>query len=412
MREADTSPQDGGRRRLVPRLSPVEAVALAYLAASLFLISVSGRRYYWILPECGLIVAKMALWAVPAVAVAIVADVFGWAARSRRLVLLAYYLLLTIALIGTQLEASLIRTHYLSRMTRMVREVGVLSLACMVLLAVALAVGWYRHRERTVEVLRGQAVQLVYALRLLVALVFLFVAYSNLKAAIPLLRPGLYDGWFYRLDRVLMLGHDPLELVSRIRWEWFATLMKRSYFFLFFFVLFGLSGAFVFRSALYMERTMLALLLVYVVGTMGYYLAPSVGPAFFNETSRLFRHTADSPLKLSLYNAYVQFCRHPYTAAVFPFNGLAAFPSLHVAQMAVLLYSLSRIEKALVWMLVLPCILLTVATVYLGWHYVVDIPGGLLVAWIAGLLSRQIYKRWPLAARSPATVVDSLQHVG
>ena len=384
--------QSSDRHRRFVWLNPVEAVTLGYLAASILLIWVSGRRFYWLLPECARIVAKMAVWAVPPAAAAVFADVLGWATRRKRIILLAYYVFLTVALMGTHLEAALIRTHYLSRFTRLVDEVGWLSPACMLVLAVAVAIGWYRDRRRTAQVLRVQAAELAYAVRLLVSLVFLFVAYSNLIAAIPLLRPGLFDGWFYRLDQLLFLGHDPLELVSRIRTEWFVTLMQRSYLFLFFFILFGLSGTFLFGSVREMERTLFSFVLVYAVGTIGYYLTPSVGPAFYNETSHLFRHCADSALKLSLYNAYVEFCRHPHTAPVFPFNGLAAFPSLHVAQMAIFLYSLWRCEKVLAWLLVLPCFLLTVATVYLGWHYVVDIPGGLLVAWAAVFLCRRLYR--------------------
>jgi len=389
----------GAGLRFAHLLYPVEVLVLWLTVGAIVLLALAGRRFCWLLPDSLLLVGRMAAWVFPNVVICYLAAAFGWRAGLRRGLMLAYYALLTAGLIGCNLAAALVRSQLLSRAGAAFYQIAPVNVACALILLAAVPLGWRRRGRIFLQEWGQLSREFLRALRLCISLVFLFVAYSNLKAAVPLLRPGLYDHLLYRLDRMLFFGFDPLKFVGSLRIPWLVTLMQRSYYFLFFFILFGLSGSLFFRSSRYMAKVLLAFALVYAVGLVGYYLVPSVGPAFYNATSGFFRHTAHSTLKMWLYNAYVEFCRHPHTAPIAPFSGLAAFPSLHLAQMAVFLYYLWECEKWLVALLALPALLLSVATVYLGWHYVVDLPAGLLVAAVAVGLAERIHRAWPQPMR-------------
>lgn len=375
------------------RLYTVEVVVLAFLLVGVLLLEVSGRHFAWIIPQCLVLVVKIAAWVFPCVVLTYLAEAFQWRHTWRRALLVGYYAVLAAALIAFDLVGALLKSQFLARVTYIFRQIAWINAAALLVLLASLPPALRRYGKEVGIRWWSLSRQYLAALRLCISLAVLFAVYSNLKVAMPLLRPGLYDHLFYAADRALFLGHDPLKLISSFRPHWFITLMHRSYFFLFFFISFGLSGSLFFGSARYMERSVLALALAYIIGLAGYYLAPSVGPAFYDDTYELFRHTANSVVKMWLYNAYIDFCQRPYTASVAPFQGLAAFPSLHVAQIAVFIYYLWGCEKFLVGLLALPALLLTVATVYLGWHYVVDLPAGLLVAYLAIRLERYLSRR-------------------
>jgi hypothetical protein len=67
------------------------------------------------------------------------------------------------------------------------------------------------------------------------------------------------------------------------------------------------------------------------------------------------------------------------------FGGIAAFPSLHVAHMALLAAIAWNAARPYAYLMVLMTVLTFVATMGFGWHYAVDAIGGvglaLAVAW-------------------------------
>ena len=61
-------------------------------------------------------------------------------------------------------------------------------------------------------------------------------------------------------------------------------------------------------------------------------------------------------------------------------NGIAAFPSLHIAISCVLLFFLFRYVRLVFWLCFFPFLIMVIATIYFGWHYVVDDIAGFLLA--------------------------------
>jgi membrane-associated phospholipid phosphatase len=66
------------------------------------------------------------------------------------------------------------------------------------------------------------------------------------------------------------------------------------------------------------------------------------------------------------------------------------FPSLHVGLSSLVLWYGYRLSRRWFWILLLPVVANWVSTVYLRYHYLVDVFAGWVVAavaiWIAGLL--------------------------
>jgi hypothetical protein len=117
-----------------------------------------------------------------------------------------------------------------------------------------------------------------------------------------------------------------------------------------------------------------AMIYAFLAGSLFYYFFPSSGPASFF-------HSADFiPLQRATFMKFQQVhSRLPVTTYL---GGMIAFPSFHVAWAVLTTYAAlpdRRLFRAVaVWNA-----MVVVSTVLLGWHYVVDVPAGLLLAALA-----------------------------
>jgi membrane-associated phospholipid phosphatase len=123
-----------------------------------------------------------------------------------------------------------------------------------------------------------------------------------------------------------------------------------------------------------------ALSVNWVLGAASYFLLPSLGPIYADpEAFARLPHTEVTRLQNVLLDQRIEFLVHPATATP---QSIAAFASLHIsmsltAALAAQLLGLGRRLRIALWTWLA---LTTVATVYLGWHYVLDDLGGLLIA--------------------------------
>lgn len=116
---------------------------------------------------------------------------------------------------------------------------------------------------------------------------------------------------------------------------------------------------------------------------------PTAGPVFYQPDAFNLAGTSSAALQQIL---------ERYMAGELPqdgtFPGTMAMPSLHIGVTALAAYLLARVRK---WTLfiTLPWFILTwIATVVLGWHYIVDGLGGILVSGVAYLVARGQQHLW------------------
>ncbi|WP_051441859.1 phosphatase PAP2 family protein [Arthrobacter sp. H14] len=209
-----------------------------------------------------------------------------------------------------------------------------------------------------------------------------YVAYRNLKSFLPFLQERLTDRALMATDSWFAFGSHPADVLHTLLGTGFTTVVLSAvYMFYMLFVPITLAAALVWsndltRGAWYVT----ALSFNWILGTATYYMLPSLGPIYVNEQPFAdLPPTAVTDLQEALYENRLEVLADPHaTEAV---HGIAAFASLHVSVVftAALIAHLARLPKPVRWTMWGFLVLTSIATVYFGWHYVVDVPAGLAV---------------------------------
>ena len=242
-----------------------------------------------------------------------------------------------------------------------------------------------------------------------------YMAYRNLKSVVPLLRPGeLFDRQLAELDRSMFGGHDPAALLHAALGTGVAThVLSSAYVVFIVFLPLTIGVALVFlddlRAGLFYTT---AQSVNWVLGAASYFLLPALGPIYAYPAAFAGLPVSEvTGLQQMLLDQRVDFLRDP--AAATP-QAIAAFASLHIsmsltAAVAAHLLGLGRRLKIGLWIWF---VLTTLATVYLGWHYVLDDVGGVVLAVMALALARFLCGTDFRAARQARRATASLERTG
>ena len=231
-------------------------------------------------------------------------------------------------------------------------------------------------------------------------LLFITLAiYSNVKARVPYINPTVGDGFFADLDQTLF-GSGFIAAIE----DWFRGDADVAEFFTGIY-LHGYLWMMVLIFLLYMRRdqfamrwTIMAVCFTYLLGILLTVAHPSYGP-FFVDPER-WRWLAGSEIgttqnwltAMNDHNAIM--LSAGYRVEAVAFAGIAAFPSLHVGHMFVMLVVALRTFKLYaVWMFGVAT-LTFLATIGFGWHYAVDAIGGALLAAGVTHLTWVLMRRW------------------
>ena len=214
-----------------------------------------------------------------------------------------------------------------------------------------------------------------------------YFTYHNLKSwdVFNAPRDAMLTSW----DRWLFLGHSPAVLLHELLGQHVAAWVLMVWY-----EAFPALVVVAFPAAVVLAPRMrdayvgiAAFVWVWILGTATYYAIPSLGP--FHAAPGDFAGLPHMPIQNTQAQYLAQrddLLAHPHASDAFA--QISAFASLHVAVTAAILglawwHRLRRTTAALAVFLAGTC----VATVYLGWHFAVDIPAGLLVAALAWLLA-------------------------
>lgn len=243
----------------------------------------------------------------------------------------------------------------------------------------------------------------------IVAFYIAYLCYRNIKSYVPLVRPELFDhdlegfeGWVF--------GSEPAELLHSLLGTGISAHVLSAVYLLFLpFVPISLAFALVWSSdvsaALWWVS---AVSLNWVLGLLSYFLVPSLGPAFSSpELFRTLPDTGVTALQQTLMGTRELFLSRPADSGLL--QSIAAFASLHVAVVftgAVMAWML-KAPRPLRLGLWIYLALTTLATIYLGWHYVVDDLAGFMIGGLAVYLSA-LLTGWRIQ-REPRHGVPALQ---
>jgi membrane-associated phospholipid phosphatase len=276
-------------------------------------------------------------------------------------------------------------------------------MASLVALAVVVDIGGraaWRSRNpvpsraalRSVRRERWSGLRVLAVASALVSFYVTYIAYRNLKSTVPLLRPDeLFDRQLADYDRALFGGSDPAALLHGLLGTGVAAeVLALVYVAFFYFVMVSLVLALVFaprpQGGIFFVT---ALSINWALGAASYFTLPALGPIYVTPAGFAdLPTTAVSHLQGVLERQRAQFLADP--TAIEVHQGIGAFASLHTsiiftAAVAAHLLGLDRRLRIGLWV---GFALTTIATIYLGWHYVLDDLAGMVIGVTALALAR------------------------
>ena len=231
-----------------------------------------------------------------------------------------------------------------------------------------------------------------------------YLSYHNLKSWDVLNAPR--DDMLLRWDRFLFLGNDPATLLHGLLGEHYAA-----YVLMVIYESFSTLVTFTVVAMVVLPRRMrdayafiASAIWTWIFGTISYYAIPSLGP--FDSAPELFRglpHLMIQDTQALYMDQRAQLLAHPEWSD--SFAQVSAFASLHTGVTTLILlmvrwFGLRLLTRAMTIYLICTMI----ATIYLGWHFVLDDVAGLAMAWVAVAIgTRMVYPggKRPIAATAP-----------
>ena len=239
--------------------------------------------------------------------------------------------------------------------------------------------------------------------RILAALKIVMTIYCIIKQAIPIINPVLYDDILWKIDKFIHFGFSPTLLsLKSLSATTVTSFIDSTYILWYFFKIPFLITFIWFVDQKKRNHFFSAYFLLWIVGGLLAVLFPSVGPVY--KYPGLFAgldipHA--SALQKQLWIHYNEILHHPEYFRAFVYEGVAAFPSLHVAVIA--LFCIFSRELNKIFFIFMLCYTLIVQTgsVHLGWHYAIDGYFGMILAFFCyfvtehrvGIMSYPIFRK-------------------
>lgn len=224
--------------------------------------------------------------------------------------------------------------------------------------------------------------------------IILFV-YKELYLMVRPIHPIDYDTLLIAIDH-WMIGVNPTQWMAQFIHPFITEILQIAY--TSYYLLFVLLGVEMYRRNPVQEFDTAAFYIVYgfYLSYLGYFLLPAVGPRFtLHEFSLL---DMDMP-GLLLTKAFRDFVNFAESVPVGVENPVAVvqrdvFPSGHTQLSLVMVYLAFRYHLQTRWLFVVLVTLLIIGTVYLRYHYVIDLIAGAFFFLLTIWSGRRIRKWW------------------
>ena len=218
--------------------------------------------------------------------------------------------------------------------------------------------------------------------RILAALKIVMTIYCTIKQAIPIINPALYDDILWKIDKFIHFGFSPTLLSLKLFSATAITSFIDSTYIIWYF--FKIPFLIIFIWFVDQEKRnhfFSAYFLLWMAGGLLAVLFPSVGPVYkYPDLFAGLNIPHASALQKQLWTHYNGILHHPENFRTFVYEGVAAFPSLHVAVIALFCIFSRELNKTLFIFMLCYTLIVQTGSVHLGWHYAVDGYFGMLLA--------------------------------
>jgi membrane-associated phospholipid phosphatase len=212
-----------------------------------------------------------------------------------------------------------------------------------------------------------------WRLRLLFYPAAMGISFYALGEAVPLLGIPKVDGLLLHWDRAL-LGETPA-----LTWEpwlrpWLEDLAMADYLFFFYYLIAG-PGYYCLQDVRLFRKCIVGLFTMYGLAFMGYTIFPAAGPHCWMS----FKTPLQGPW---LFDWTIKTVNEGS-------NSMDVFPSIHLAASFYLLLFDWQHARRRFWWVLTPCLMLWFSTMYLRFHYFVDLLAGVVVALVGWWVARR-----------------------
>ena len=212
------------------------------------------------------------------------------------------------------------------------------------------------------------------------ALVLVPLTYKELSYLIPLVHPRDFDWELAAIDH-RMLGVHPTVWLERVTAPWLSEILQLSYLTYYFLPL--LLGVTLWRKGRFGEFHFFLFVVVlgFYLSYLGYIAVPAIGPRFILADQQRVPLTGVwtfDRIRVSLDRA----------------EGITrdCFPSGHVELSLLVLYYARRFHRRIFWWILPAGVGLIISTVYLRYHYVIDVVAGALLAGLIVMAARPLHR--------------------
>jgi membrane-associated phospholipid phosphatase len=223
------------------------------------------------------------------------------------------------------------------------------------------------------------------------------VLFDSMGDIIPGIWPRYLDDLLIRADLWLFGGRHPTVLFERFIHPLLTTAMQFAY--ISYYPMAIVLGVVLFRkkNETAFDEAVFGIILCFYLSYLGYLLFPAVGPRFTLAHLQT-RDLAASPFVVALQD----------TLNALENTKTDAFPSGHTAVALMTLYYSGKFRERVLVALLIPAVTgLIISTVYLRYHYVVDVIAGIVLTVLTIYLAPRLSKLLSRAAGRPA---DHLHH--
>ncbi|MBN1292699.1 MAG: inositol phosphorylceramide synthase [Candidatus Latescibacteria bacterium] len=225
---------------------------------------------------------------------------------------------------------------------------------------------------------------LVKIIRNWAPIIFILIAYENLGDLVRFINPHDADPVLRKIDEFIFGGVNPTLWLEKIIRPWLSEIMHASY--VNYYPFLPIIGFFLYISRDYhkFRNVMVSVTFGFYLGYIGYLLVPTVGPRFHMAQEFTVSVKGTTMLSEKVYQML---------------NALEStrrdcFPSLHTAITVIVTTYAYRYRRWLFWFMLPVCIGIVSATIYLRYHYVIDVIAGIAHAAFCVWLGPRVNSWW------------------
>ncbi len=229
-------------------------------------------------------------------------------------------------------------------------------------------------------------ITLIKVIRNWIPIVIFLMAYENLGNLVRFINPHDADPVLIKIDEFIFFGVNPILWLEQYIRPWFSEVMHICY--VNYYPFLPILGFFLYMSRDYYEfrNVIVSAALGFYIGYIGYLLVPTVGPRYYMADMFTISVQGTTMFSDTVYMILKQLKS----------TRRDCFPSLHTAITVIVTTFAYKYRRWLFWFLLPLNIGIVMATMYLRYHYVIDVLAGLVLAifcvWAGPRLNNLWYK--------------------